>query len=267
MEDSMDPPPQKASQYKTFFEVRLSQSHSCSDKMKRAQRTKIVPTVHGGINKFLIGVFLALGCLLPIQTTPEPKSRQKGSYVLFPPIQRKNGTTIKPLIASTPPLTEAEKKARLLGEDDASKPPKWDPKTWVPDKWGGTGYTKEELQRASVIYGGRYTPEEMRAIDLETIMPAMQGHGFTKRPDGALYAKIQHHMRDLRKLGLPVNIHTANLTPLPDLHSYEATESPPRLYSRSSGNPSIQGYGPPSAVGTAPLLMQSASIFRYRGSL
>ena len=230
----------------------------------KSQSTKVVPPFYGGIDKFLIGIFLILGCLLPIQTTPEPKTRQRGSFILLPTRKPGNYSTIKPIIVKMP----KSPKSNLVGEDEASRPPHWDPKTWVPHKWGGTGYTEDEFKRASVAYGGKYDPEETRAIDLEKIISADgRGHGFTDRPDGQLYAVVQHHMRDLRRLGLPVNSHTATLTPLPDIQSFETTESPQRLYSRSSGDPSLQGYGPPGGVGTAPLLMQSASIFRYRGSL
>ena len=79
-----------------------------------------------------------------------------------------------------------------------------------------------------------------------------------------MYSNLFEHMRELRRLGLPVNVHTATLTPLPKAR---ITEVPSRIETRSLGSPPIQGYGPPVAKGSEPILLQSSRIFRYRGLL
>ena len=197
-----------------------------SPKSRRGHCAKRPPP--GGNTKLFLLAFLVLGCTLTIQT---PDSRGKSAPASL-----------------TPLWTEKVPKKRLLGEDEASRPPtsrrppispfeflgdyqkllRVNP-TWAND------YTQEEIQKAYETFGGSFTPEQMS------------------------------HLRDLRRLGLAVNTHTATLRPLPK-EPVPASDPLPRIQTRSSGTP-IQGYGPQVAVGSAPILLQSASVFRFRGSL
>ena len=133
------------------------------------------------------------------------------------------------------------------------------------------------MDAAHAFFDGSLNPEEYAALKLdgELLKAVKNGKLPFEHPEDEfgrprIYSAVFEHARELRRMGLPVNLHTATLTPLPIMN--EVTEVPSRVEAQSSGSPprqipSVQGYGQPVDRGHDPVLLQSSSIFRYRGQL
>ena len=92
--------------------------------------------------------------------------------------------------------------------------------TFVPHKYGGT-YTQAEIDHAAVWGRGGFNPEEYAAIWLDQEISkvgnnAMRNFPF-EFPNERFYSKVFEQLRELQRLGLPVNLHSATLTLLPNL--------------------------------------------------
>ena len=81
---------------------------------------------------------------------------------------------------------------------------------------------------------GRWNPEEYAAIKLDQKLSKIGTNGMHNFPfafpNDRMYSEVFEHSRELRQLGLPVNVHRATLTLLPNM--VRVTEVPSRVETR-----------------------------------